>query len=226
MSYRIPLLFVFVVAAAQSASAQAPKSPPAATDTRLKSTQDVHIVLEVRWLAVNDSLEERVEPKLEELPGLGEHVLRDQQQTHWLVAVAEGDKRSNSGPLQRVTLLSGQKRELSPPRAGQDEGAILATVSDDRQTIQIHLTWPKRKDGAESLPATTAEVPIGSHLLIHTEEFIASGKMAPVSRWQRFQDWLFNQKRATAWREKQQVFLLVSPRIALLGEKAAQMAAE
>ena len=70
---------------------------------------------------------------------------------------------------------------------------------------------------------------MGSNLLIHTHVISESRLIPPVSLWQRFQDVVFHGNRATratAVRQLQQVFLLVTPRIALPGEKEAQMAAK
>ena len=231
MTCRILLFLVLFAGVASPVSAQTPQSPRLSIDVQRKSSKDVRIVLEMRWMAVNDNFEERIGigQGMAKLPGMGAYVIRDQQQTEWLISAAEGDKRSNAGRTQTITMLNGEKREFSPfgpIGATQGSDAVQATVSNDRRVIEIQLTWAKQKDGKESPPATAVAVPLGSHLLIHTQAFLASGKMAPVSRWQQFQDRIFNQTRATSWMEHQQVFLLVSPRIALPGEKQTQTVAE
>ena len=229
MTRRILLLFVFLLAVAQLASAQSPQAALSSTDSRHEPAKDVRIVLEMRWLALNqDAYEGAIRLGAEEwkLPGMGALAVPDKQHAEALLTLVSGDRRSNLGPTQRLIVLDGQKRELSPPGAIQGGDAVLATVSDDRQTIQIQLTWPKQKDGTESLPVTTAAVPLGSYLLVHSTEFVISGPMTPVSSWQKFQDRLLHQQRATSWREKQQLFLLVSPRIARPGEKEEQRAAK
>ena len=117
-------------------------------------------------------------------------------------------------------MKDGEKHELVLLRHGRTiDTTLLAAVSEDRQGIEIHLTWPKLQDGKESLPVTTATVPTGSSLLIHTHVLIGSSPMPPASPLQILEDRLLNRKRPTAVRDVQQGYLLLTPRIALPGEK-------
>jgi hypothetical protein len=161
---------------------------------------------------------------LNKLPAPGGHVLFDDRQAK-LLRVAESDKRSNYYPPQTVTVLNGEKRQVLPfgPRL---PGTIQATVLNDRQTTEIRLTWAKGEDGKELMPTTTAAVPMGSHLLIHTHEHVFSRPVTTTSIWQEMKIRLFNQPRALPVREKRQVLLLISPRIALPGEKETQIVAK
>jgi hypothetical protein len=226
MAYRVLLALVFAVGLARSATAQAPQSPPPSPNTQHRPSENVRIALEMRWLAANDRLQERLgldENKLN-LPAMGSSAVLDENQTKFFLLAAEGDKRSNPGPTQRITLLSGQKRQLSPPGTIQGDDAILATVSDDRQTIEVQLTWPKRTDGTESLPVTIAVVPVGSHLLLHTEDCLSAPEVVTVKRPLPFLDRF--RKNVAIGREKHKVFLLITPRVALDGEKEDRPAAK
>jgi hypothetical protein len=230
MPRRILFFLAIVVGAAQSSFAQTPQSIPASIDGPRQSGNNVRIILEMRWLAGADNIEERIGigsgAAQCKLPGLGSFAVTDKQQAESLLTLFTGDKRSNVSPTQRITVLDGQKREFSPPDSVQDGDAILATVSDDRQTIEIQLTWPKRQNGMASLPATTATVPVGSHLLIHSEDGYSEPEVHTLNRPQHFLDRLFPRKCIGIGREKQQVFLLVTPRIAGTGEQQQRPAAK
>lgn len=224
MAYRVLLALVVAVGLAHSASAQAPQSPP--PNTQRRPSENVRIVLEMRWLALTDNFQERLglEPDKLALPAAGSTTVVNKSQTQFLLTAAEGDRRSNPGPTQRVTVLSGQKRQLSPPGTIQGDDAVLATVSDDRQTIEVQLTWPKRTDGTDSLPVTTAAVPVGACLLIHAEDNISEPEVVAVKRPLPFLDRF--RKNVAIGREKHQVFLLITPQVALDGEKEDRPAAK
>ena len=228
MARCVLVLFVFLVGVAHSASAQTPPSIPPSANVQNKSSKDVPIVLEVRWLTVNDNFEERLGPGMDKLPRKGFYVVCEPRQTEWLLSAVAGDKRSNAGPPLTINAISGKKREFAPYGANrfvQGNDAVQATVSDDRQAVQLKLTWAKWKDGTEPLPVTTVTVPIGSYLFIHTQEYLAPGTLPPASFWEQIHDRLFGRKCVGVGREKQQVFLAISPRIAPPDEKQPKMAA-
>jgi hypothetical protein len=230
MPRRILFFLAIVVGAAQSSFAQTPQPIPTSIDGPRQSANNVRIVLEMRWLAGSDNIKERIGlgsgASQCKLPGLGALAVTDKQQAENLLMLFAGDKRSNVSPTQRITVLDGQNQELSPPNSVQGGDAILATVSDDRQTIEIQLTWPKHQNGTASLPVTTATVPVGAHLLIHTEDGYSEPEVHTINRPQHFLDRLFPRKCIGIGREKQQVFLLVTPRIAGSGEPQQQPAAK
>ncbi len=221
MTYHLTFLLLFIVGVAQFASAQTPQSIAPPTDALSNPLKDVRIVLETRWILLSDNFEERVGPDLEKLPKLGACAVCGKQQKKLLLYAASGDKRSNvESPTKTITVLSDEKRELlltgrRDQRQGND--TIQATVSDDQQAIQIQLTWAKWNDGNECLPTTSTTVPMGSSLLVHTHT-ISEGR-APVSLWTQFADKLLKRKPKLNPLRLQQMYLMVSPRIALPGEK-------
>jgi hypothetical protein len=208
-------LSVLLVAVAQTAWAQSPQVISPATAEEASETTGDQIAVDVRWLALNGSLTERAGVDLK-LPDLGKHVIHDKQQTELILRMAHGDRRSNAGPLKTLVVPGREEREFSPfgrSRSLQGHDAIVAVADNDRQAIDVKLTWAKWKDGSERLPVTTAAVPMGSSLLICVTEQIASGPVK-VSAWEQFLDRLLNRTRATQWREKQRAYVLLSPRIA------------
>jgi hypothetical protein len=231
MSRNIVFILAILVGMASSVFAETPQPAPAAVGSPSDSSRGVSIVLEMRWLLLNDAnLTEFFGPKREQLVKWGAPAVIDKQQIERMLMLASGDKRSSVYPTQTVAVPNGEKSEFWLVRSGQrNKTTVLATVSDDRRAIQIDWTWPKREDGGDSLPETTTRIPMGSNLLIHTHVLSESRLMPPVSLWQRFQDVVFHGNRATratAVRKIEQGFLLVSPRIALPGEKEAQMVAK
>jgi hypothetical protein len=218
-------LFALLLVVAQSALAQSPQATSPLT-AQERDPKGVRIVLEARSLTLNGNLEERAGVDFT-LPAPGKCTVQKKKQTELLLRLAHGDRRSNAGPLRTVAVFSGEEREFSPfgrSQSLQGHDVIVATA-DNRQTINIKLTWAKWKDGSEHLPVTTAAVPPGSNLLICTTEYIASGAVE-VSAWQKFQDRLLNRKRPTLWRERQRVYVLISPRIAGPEEQQQQPAAK
>ena len=222
-------LFALLLVVAQSALAQSPQAA-APRSTQEKDSKGVRIVLEARTLTLNGTLEERagVAGVDFKLPALGNCILQDKKQTELLLQLASGDVRSNAGPLKTVVVPSGEKREFSPfgrSQSLQGHDVVVATADHNRQTINIKLTWAKWKDGSEYLPETTAAIPLGSNLLICATEYIAS-RPVKTSELDKFLDWLLDRKRATRWREKQRVYVLISPRIAGPGEQQQRLTAK
>lgn len=198
------ILFVALILATQSAWAQS--SQPAR-----------HIVLETRFLTLSDSLSERagVDLKLP-APVLGTTAIRDKQQLDLILQMASGDKRSNAGPVTPVSVPTGESSEFSPFGRSPDlqgQDSILATASDDGQSINLELTWAKWKNGVERLPAMTEAVPLGSHLIICTTE-LSEGRLQNVSLLDKVFDRLLNRTRATAVREMEHVYVVILPRFA------------
>jgi hypothetical protein len=214
------MLFVLLVAAAQTAWAQSPEvNLPVAAEKASETTGD-QIAVDVRWLTLNGGFAEGAGVDLK-LPDLGKHVIHDKQQTELILRMAHGDRRSNAGPLKTAVVPGGEEREFSPfgrSESLQGHDAIVASADNDRQAIDVKLTWAKWKDGSERLPVSTATVPLGSSLLICVSEHIASGPVK-VSAGEQFLDRLLNRTRATQWREKQRVYVLLSPRIADPGKQ-------
>jgi hypothetical protein len=206
-------LFALLLVVAQSASAQSPQATSPLT-AQERDSKGVRIVLEARSLTLSGSLDERAGVDFK-LPAPGKCIVQEKKQTESLLRLASGDRRSNAGPLKTVVVPSGEEREFSPfgrSQSLQSHDLVVATADDNRQAINVKLTWAKWKDGSEHLLATTAAVPLGSNLLICTTEYFASGPVK-TSAWEKFQDRLLNRKRATFWREKQRVYVLISPRI-------------
>jgi len=227
MARRVLFLLMLFVGVAQSASAQTPQATSPSANAQDKNSKDVHVVLEIRWLVLSDNLIQCLGPALKKLPAMGSHAVYDKQQIERLLLAARGDRSSDEGPNQTVPAKNGEKGELSLLRHGRTiETTMLAAVSEDRQAIEIQLTWPKGEDGKEILPVTTATVPTGSSLLIQTHVLIGSIAMPPASPLQKLEDRLLNRKRPAAVRDVQQGFLLLTPRIALPGEKENQPAAK
>jgi hypothetical protein len=230
MARGISLILVLMFGVVSSVSAQTQRAIPPSPRSQPSSAKNVPVVLEMRWLATNDAFHERLGPGSEKLPAMGSYAVCDQKRVDRLLWLARGDRRSNESPTQTITLSSGEERKMplvpSFARKASPIGtSILANVSDDRQAIQVRIAWPKRKDGTDSLPATVATVPRGSHVVIQTHEVIGPGAMPPVSFWQQLKDRFVGQKNVAVGRETQHIFLLISPRIALPGERQSQMAA-
>jgi hypothetical protein len=213
----VVLFLVVLVGMVSSTFAQSLQWTAPAVISPRGSANDVPIILDVRWLTTGDKLDERAAPLLDKLPGMGACVVCGRKQLETLLRVMQSDKRSNADPPKAISLPSGQRCEFSPfgpNRDIQGSDAIQATISNNRRTVEIQVTWAKWKDGTDRLPVTVAAVPIGSHLLIHTRELITSGRMPPVSLWRQLTDKIFHQARATVWHEKQQGYILISPRLA------------
>jgi hypothetical protein len=230
MTRSVPLLLVLIVGVVSSVSAQTQRATAPSPRPRSSAAKNVPVVLEMRWLATNDAFHERLGPGSEKLPAMGSYVVCDQTRVDRLLRLARGDRRSNESPTQTITVSSGEERKLplvpSFARKASPIGtSILANVSDDRQAIQVRIAWPKRKDGTDSLPATIATVPRGSHVVIQTHEVITPGVMPPVSFWQQLKNRFVGQENVAVGRETQHMYLLISPRIALPEEKQPQMAA-
>jgi hypothetical protein len=228
MARNVVFVLAILLGMASSTSAQSLRWTAPAVSPPRNSANNVPIVLDVRWLTVSDNLIEHVGSSLDKLPGRGACVVCDKKQLEILLRAMQSDKRSNAGPPKPISLPSDKQCDFSPfgpNRDIQGSDAIRAAISNDWRTVDIRVTWAKWKNGTERLPPTTAAVPIGSHLLIHTHELITAGRMPPVSIWQQLTDKIFNQTRATGWQERQQGFVVISPRPVLRGEMQTQTAA-
>jgi hypothetical protein len=215
MAPRLFLAFLVLGAAVTAALGQSTGAvaPPA-------SAQDVQIMLETRWVWLSDDLGKRAGVDLK-LPAAKSAAVRDKQQVEAIFQLAHGDKRSNAGPPKTIVVPNAEKREFSPFGRDKDlQGCdqVQATVSDDRQTVKIELTWAKWQDGTEHLPATNVALPVGSHLLVHSKEIFET-LSTDRSPWQKIKDRLLNKQPPPARLEKANLFLLISPRIALPGEQ-------
>jgi hypothetical protein len=230
MARSVPLVLAILVGVTSLVSAQTLNpAPPTAALPQQGSPKDVPVVLDVRWLTLTDNFSERVGPGLEKLPAMGACAVRDAEQTKFLLDIAGRDRRASVLPPKTISLQSGAQREFSPyglDRDIQGRDHIQATLSNDGRSVEIRMDWAKWKNGTERLPVTMASVPLGSHLLVHTKE-VSSGRMAPVSLWQQLKDSVLGQRgqRATAWRETQRGYYLISPRIAIPAEAQTQTAA-
>jgi hypothetical protein len=223
MLRHIPILLLVLGGIAQSACAQS-ATPPA---TQLASSPGTRVTLVVQRVDLSDNFDDRVGTGLPKLPKLGAQSICDWEQAKFLLAAAAGDKRSNLTPVQTVTMPDGETRPMSPfgPRK-ELQAAAQAAVTNDRQAIAVHLTWAKKADGKESLPTMTATVQIGSCLLIHTHELMFAPPPPPVSAWQKLVGHFVPRACVGVGREKRQVYLLISPRIAAADEKEPQVAAK
>ena len=189
----------------------------------LKSSKDVRITLEIRWLELSDNYTFEMPDMAKKLPTPGSHVICDQQQADLLLKLASGDKRSSLHQVPTLTIPNGARHELLPCVSSdevQGNDTIQATVSNDRQSIDIQVTWAKQKDGKERLPMTTATVPMGSHLLVRTVDSVTvqvnTYSPSSPSYWEQLKERLFNWKPPQVVglaRENRQVFLLVTPHI-------------
>jgi hypothetical protein len=221
MMFRVTIIAAALVGIPSFASAQTLQRALVKADPQHGSVKNVHVTLEMRWLGLNDNFMERIggsDLKKMELPKMGSHAIYDQQTADLLLQWANGDKRSSVDHIPTFTVPSGERCEFTPYKPNQEvqgNDTIQATVSDDRQAIYIHLTWAKLKDGKERMPEITAEVPVGSHLLLLTAEKLGMPLITfSPSYWEQVKSRLFNWKpKALGW-ENQPVFLMVSPHIA------------
>jgi hypothetical protein len=228
MARSLPFVLAFLVAVAPSLFAQTPQSHVPSTDSPGSSAKGAPIVLKVRWLLLNDdNLVELSGQMREQLPGMGAYAVFDNQRIEWALRLASRDRRSSPSPIQTISVTSGQRRELSLLRWDQKiKTTVLATVSDDRRAIRLDLRWPKQKDSKEVLAGVSTTIPMESNLLIHTHMVSESRALPPPSLWQQFQGLILRQKRATAVRQIQQAFLLVSPYMAIPKEAASATVAK
>jgi hypothetical protein len=225
----ISLVPAVLLIAASTASAQTQLRTQLQTPSQTEA-KAAPIVLEVRWLTLSDNFNERVGPGMDKLPAMGACAVRDAEQTKFLLMAAEGDRRACVLSPKTISLQNGTQHEFSPyglDRDIQGKDSIRATLSNDGRSVEIRMDWAKWKSGTDRLPVTTASVPLGSHLLVHTKEVSSSGRIAPVSLWQQLKDSVFGQRgqRATAWRETQQGYYLISPRVVVPAETQTQTAA-
>jgi hypothetical protein len=211
MASRI-LLFV-LIAAAQTAAAQT--LPLAATENARQPDRSKHveITLELRSVALSDrGIEWLRTHKDLSLPAMSCCATLNQQQIDLLIDLAKGDRRSSINPLRTLRLPDGKRGKLgiSDPEISD---MVQATLSEDRKTVELRLLWATDADGSERFPPMTAEVPLGSHLLIHMS-LCAHQLHVPLLT--RFFDWLDKREPTMGvYFEYSQVFLLITPRIAL-----------
>jgi hypothetical protein len=230
MSRRIAFALVLLSGLALFALGQTPQSAPRSpASPRDGVTNNVSLALDVRWVTMADNFHERVGPGMEKLPAMGACAVRDAEQTRFLLMAAAGDRRGCVLPPKTISLPNGTQSEFSPyglDRDIQGKDHIQATLSNDGRSVEIQMDWAKWKNGTDRLPVTTASVPLGSHLLVHTKE-VSEGRMARVSLWQQLKDSVLGQRgqRATAWRETQQGYYLISPRVVVASETQTQTAA-
>jgi len=214
MIFRMTLVVIAIVGATQFAFAQTAQLAAVQANPQLHPSKDVQIILEMRFVIISDDLIKRLleqwKSRWPKLPDMGSFVVCDQEQGELLTVAASGDQIGPIPPEMTLRLLNGEKRQVPPLKPPWPSQTYQATVSDGYRTIQVCLTWAKAKDGAETLPAIDAEVPVGSHLLVHTHTF--SEARAAASSWDQCVDWLFH-RRPKPRVDYQRGFLLVTPRI-------------
>ncbi len=237
MTYHTTFLLILLVSVPQYVSAQTPPSTPVEAKSHAVASENIQICLEMRWLTLNDNSFERlgISPqKLPSMPKPSSWTICDELQAEMLSNLAKGDKRSQFKLTPTAILQNRGKCEFLPPwssASAEGNDAVQVTVSNDRQAIQIELTWAKWKDGRERLPIMNTAVPVGSHLLVHTGEYLLvrtseytplSHTTVPRSCWNQLLTPLFgkkpNSKQIGIGSERQERFLLLSPRIALQSE--------
>lgn len=227
MSYRTVFLLAVLVAIASSASAQSLQRTAPAVSSASNSASDVPVVLDVRWLTVSDNLIKNFRPSLDKLPGMGAWVVRDEKQLDMLLFAMQSDKRSNAMPSKAISLKNGKECDFSPYGLNRDiqgKDSVQATLAKNRRTVDIRLTWAKWKDGTNRLPVTTASVPLGSHLVVHTQETFEAGQPLQ-SFWQQLGGSIFGQKNIAVGRERVGGYFVISPRTLVNAESQLQTAA-
>jgi hypothetical protein len=217
MVYRAILLTAAFIGLSSLASAQTSPPLPAKGDSQSNASGEVRITLKMQWLELTDNTLVEVS-ELKKLPTVSSHAIYDQQRTEILLRYANGDKRGSVRQVPALTVLNGEKHDLSPGVPVLDvqgNGTLQATASNDRKTIQIQLTWAKQKTGKERLPVTTASVPIGSHLLVRVaDKVVVTRNTYYRSYCEQLLGELFGWKPQVGLaRETLRVFLLVTPSI-------------
>ncbi len=237
MTYHTTFLLIFLVSIPQYASAELPPLTPTKAKPHAIASENIQICLEMRWLTLNDNFFERlgISPqKLPSMPKRNSWTICDEPQAEMLLNISKGDKRSQFKSKPTTVLQNGGKCEFLPPwltAPAEGNDVVQVKVSDDRQAIQIDLTWAKWKDGRERLSIMNTAVPVGSHLLIHTGEYIlirtseytlSSLTTVPRSYWNQVLNPLFGKKPSSKQigigSERQECFLLISPRLAIREE--------
>jgi hypothetical protein len=221
MTLRIALALLLLVGVPGWTVAQSVPEEAAETGPKLEPAQGaVQIALETRQLILSDAFIRLLRDRrgVKKLPTRGAGDVLDQQEASLLLAAAAGDRRGHEAPAEMMLKLSnGGRHELSllgPRTASQGSDAVKATLSKDRQTVQLQLTWARRKDtGRERFPAIDATVPIGSHLIVHTATLSEARAVSPLAELDQYADKLLGLPQAKA--ELQQAFLLVTPSIAM-----------
>lgn len=227
MAIRITLVWLFLVGVSGWARAQdvldepAELGEPAKLEVQADTANGPQIALEVRPLVLSDTfirlLRERRGAK--RLPTKGAGAVLGPEEASLLLAAASGDRAGRETPPQMMLKLpSGARQELSlfgPQKTAIGKDSAKATLSDDRQAVQLQLTRARRKGaGCEPFPTIDAAVPLGSHLLVHTATLSASKSTSwPLNELDLYADKLLGLPEAKP--NSQQEFLLVTPSIAV-----------
>jgi pyruvate/2-oxoglutarate dehydrogenase complex dihydrolipoamide acyltransferase (E2) component len=200
----------------------------AKAEPKQEPARAVRIALETRQLILSDAFIRLLRDRrgVKKLPPRGAGDVLDPQQASLLLAAAAGERRGHEAPAEvMLKLTNGERHELSPigPRnAFWGNDAVTATLSDDRKTVQLQLTWARRKDtGKERLPTIHAAVPLGSHLIVHTATLSeAKPALSPLAELDQYAEKLLGVPQARP--ELQQRFLLITPSIAI-GEREERL---
>jgi len=215
MPHRV-LLFV-LIAASQTAAAQTLQLAPTENVPQHDRSKHLEITLEIRSVVLSDEqIEYFRERKNLVLPAMSCCAALDQQQTALVIEAASGDRRGSIDPELTLRLPNGEPRKLALLDT-EHADTIQATLSQDRQAIQLRLLCASDAKGRERFPPMTARVPLGSHLLIHTRT-LCDRRLVPASTsyLTRFVDWLDKREpKMVMVGGYQQGFLLVTPRVAL-----------
>jgi hypothetical protein len=146
---------------------------PAVASSQKMSIPKTQILLEMRQPILSDAFVRLLHEhrKLKEVPSSGGFCIFDTQQARVLVSATAGGNRESTPDLV-LKLDSGQQYTwslLGPRNKLESDDFVLATLTNDKQNVQIDFAWAKRKENRQPfLPPTSAVVPLGSHLVIHT----------------------------------------------------------
>lgn len=192
----------------------------AKVDPKRTAVQEVRIALELRQLTLSDAFIRLLRDRrgIKKLPPRGAGDVLDPQQASLLLAAATGERRSHETPAEvMLKLTNGERHNLAlpgPRNMTKGSDAVTATLTKDRQAVQLQLTWARRKDtGRERFPPLEAVIPLGSHLIVHTATLSeARSASSPLAELDQYADRLLGLPQARP--ELQQVFLLITPTVA------------
>jgi hypothetical protein len=176
MLHRIILVLTMIVGFAHFTFAEEVQASLSNGEQQSGVSNAAQVTLDIHWLKIPDGELGVFQNDKMKLPEKGANTILVNKLSYSLLKAVWSNKRSsileNTIPLK---LPDGE--EIKAPEASGLE-SYKATVSKDRQTIELRLVFQKfkvDKEGVykvdkERVPEATVVIPLGSSLLIHTRQ--------------------------------------------------------
>jgi hypothetical protein len=228
MAFRITFVSFLLSSIVSLAIAQAADSAPADDKPQPRLSQDAKVAVEMRFLIFTDeSVHHFPAPWNLRLPEMSSCAVYDKQQTERLMKMANGYPIASVGTLRTITLHNGEHGEfaaIGPKDSAQGDDTLQASVSDDRQAIQLQLRWAKWRNGKERLPTMNATVPCGAHLAVHACDLLDSKRVEAATWTEQLAWWLLPDQKPKPKPDRWYGILLLTPKIVSHAEETTQTA--